>query len=372
MSYELPIGARLRKSPFFPQTVAEGVKGFTSYNHMLMPVHYGDPEGEYWRLIDGVSMWDVSVERQVQITGPDAARLTQILVPRDVEKIRIGQGRYAPLSDNQGRLLNDPVLLKLDRDRYWLSLADSDIWLWARGVAYGFGLDVVIDEPDVSPLAIQGPKSFDVAAAIFGDWVRTVPFFAFHETAIDDIPVVVARSGWSHQGGFEIYLKDGSRGGDLWNIVKEAGQPFGIGPGAPNTVERTESGLLSFGTDTYPDANVFEVGLEQFVNLEMDADFVGKTALTRIRAEGPRRRRTGLFIDGPRLPTAEDHWPVFVGNRRVGICTIAVWSPRLKRNIAIALIDNTTAPDAAFRVTTPAGVREAAETSLPFCKPGRS
>mgnify|MGYP003873775431 CR=1 FL=1 len=371
MSYELPIGARLRKSPFFAETVKEGVRGFTSYNHMLMPVNYGDPIGEYWRLIDGVSMWDVSVERQVQITGPDASKLTQILVPRDVEKIRIGQGRYTPLSDNQGRLLNDPVLLKLDRDRYWLSLADSDIWLWARGVAYGFGLDVAIEEPDVSPLALQGPKSFDVAAHVFGDWVRDLAFFAFHETVIGDIPVVVARSGWSHQGGYEIYLKDGSRGGELWNIFREAGAPHDIGPGAPNTVERTESALLSFGTDTHPDSNVFEVGLEQFVNLDMEADFVGKKALRKIRDEGPRRRRAGLFLDGVQLPTAEDHWPVLFEGRKVGVCTIAVWSLRLERNIAIALIDNDAPEGAALTVVTPHGERDAEETGLPFCKPGR-
>ncbi|WP_417516880.1 glycine cleavage T C-terminal barrel domain-containing protein [Minwuia sp.] len=371
MTFDISYNARIRKSPFFDCTVADGVKAFTTYNQMLMPAHYGDPEGEYWRLIDGVSMWDVSVERQAQISGPDAARMTQLLVPRDVSKIRIGQGRYAPISDAQGRLLNDPVLLKLDHDRYWLSLADSNIWLWARGVAYGLGLDVEITEPDVSPLAIQGPKSFDVTASIFGDWVRSLAYFAFHETVIAGIPVVVARSGWSHQGGFEIYLKDGTRGKDLWNLVKEAGQPFDIGPGTPTTVERVESGLLSYGTDTRPDTNGLELGLGKFINLDMEPDFVGKSALRRIRDEGIARRRTGLFIDGERLPTAEEHWPVLADGEQVGVCTIAVFSLRLQRNIAIAIIENTVPDSASYSVETPDGTREATETPLPFCTPGR-
>lgn len=371
MAFEISYNARIRKSPFFDCTVEEGVKAFTTYNQMLMPAHYGDPEGEYWQLIDGVSMWDVSVERQVQISGPDAAKMVQLLIPRDVAKVKVGRGRYAPISDAQGRLLNDPVLLRLNEYTYWLSLADSNIWLWARGVAYGLGLDVDITEPDVSPLAIQGPKSFDVTAALFGDWVRDLPYFAFKEVELEGMPVVVARSGWSHQGGFEIYLEDSSSGGHLWNIVKEAGKPFGIAPGTPSSFERVESALLSYGTDNRTDSNALELGLGKFIDLDMDPDFVGKKALRRVRYEGIKRRRTGLFIEGDRLPTAEEHWPITVDGQDAGVGTIAVWSLRLERNIAIALIDNDFPEDAEFVVQTSDGPRNATEASLPFCKPGR-
>jgi glycine cleavage system aminomethyltransferase T len=371
MAFEISYNARIRKSPFFDCTVEEGVRAFTTYNQMLMPAHYGDPEGEYWRLIDGVSMWDVSVERQVQISGPDAAKMVQLLIPRDVSKVKVGRGRYAPISDAQGRLLNDPVLLRLNEYTYWLSLADSNIWLWARGVAYGLGLDVDITEPDVSPLAIQGPKSFDVTASIFGDWIRELPYFAFKEVEIEGIKAVVARSGWSHQGGLEIYLEGGQNGRKLWNIVKEAGQPWDIAPGTPHSVERVESALLSYGTDNRTDSNALELGLGRFIDLDMEPDFVGKKALRRVRYEGTMRRRTGLFIEADRLAPAEEHWPVMVDGVQAGVCTIAVWSLRLERNIAIALIDNEFDDGADFVVQTPDGARKASETSLPFCKPGR-
>jgi glycine cleavage system aminomethyltransferase T len=371
MGFEISYNARIRKSPFFDCTVEEGVKAFTTYNQMLMPANYGDVEGEYWRLIDGVSMWDVSVERQVQISGPDAAQMVQLLIPRNVSKVKVGRGRYAPISDAQGRLLNDPVLLRLDQYTYWLSLADSNIWLWARGVAYGMGLDVDITEPDVSPLAIQGPKSFDVTASIFGDWIRDIPYFAFREVEVEGIQVVVARSGWSHQGGFEIYLEGAEHGRKLWNIVKEAGKPYGIAPGTPNSIERVESGLLSYGTDTRTDSNALELGLGRFIDLDMEPNFVGKKALRRIRYEGIERRRTGLFIEGDRLPTAEEHWPVTVNGEEAGVSTIAVWSLRLEHNISIALIDNRFGDDVDFVVHTPEGPRKATEASLPFCAPGR-
>jgi len=371
MPFELPIASRIRKSPYFDRTVAEGATALSVYNHMYMPMSYGDPEGEYWRLIDGVSMWDVAGERQVQLKGPDAAKLAQMLAPRDVAKIRTGVGVYAPLSDQKGRLLNDPILLKLDEDRFWLSIADNDMLYWSQGIALGARLDVEVTEPDVSPLAIQGPKAFDVAAAIFGDWVRDLKHFHFRETEIAGIPVAVQRSGWSHQGGIEIYLMDGTKGGQLWDIVREAGQPFDIAPGTPNATERVESDLLSWGSDTWPEANALEVGLGKFVNLKMAPDFIGKTALQRIADTGPARRRRGLFIEGAPLDRAEDHWPVLHDGWQVGVATTAVWSLRLERNIAICLIASDVPEDAALFVQTPEGLRDATLTSLPFCKPGR-
>lgn len=340
MSFQISIGPNLRKSAFFDATVQSGVQGFSVYNHMLIPGHFGDPDAEYDRLLNGVAMWDVAAQRQVELTGPDAGRLTQYLTPRVLTKTRVGQGRYVPLCDHDGWLINDPVLLKLAEDRYWLSVADSDIHLWAAAIGRERGWNVQVDEPDVSPLAIQGPKAVDVTAVLFGERVRTMRHFAFEETTLAGIPLILARSGWSKQGGFELYLMDGARGSDLWSMVAEAGAPFGIGPGAPNDIERLESGLISYGADMRwqgARANPFEMGLGAMVDLEAGHDFVGRAALERVAAEGPARRRVGLVLDG--RPTPPGHpVPLAVGDAVVGrVCEFA-FSRRLDRTIGVGLV----------------------------------
>lgn len=368
MPFTLAIGPRVRKSPYFEACVAAGVTHFTTYNHMYMPVSYGDPEGEYWRLIEGVSLWDVACERQVELHGPDAAALAQALSPRALSRCKVGQGKYVPLCDHAGRLINDPVLLKLAEDRFWFSIADSDVLLWARAVAAERGLEVEIGEPDVSPLAIQGPKAEEVVCALFGDWPRSLKYFWFRETELNGIPLVVARSGWSKQGGFELYLRDGTRGGDLWNLVLEAGRPYDIGPGAPNYVERVESCLLSFGADTDADTNPFEVGLGNYIELDCPADFIGKSALRAIARGGPKRRQVGLILDGNPLHANKHAWPVRIGGKGVGQVTAAAFSYRLGSNIAIALIERAAdAADGALEVETEDGMRGATRTALPFC-----
>ncbi|HZS89082.1 MAG TPA: glycine cleavage T C-terminal barrel domain-containing protein [Chloroflexota bacterium] len=331
--------ARLRPSPYYEATLAEGVTAFTTYNNMLMPTSYGHPEEEYWRLLRGVSQWDVAVERQVRLKGPHAGRLAQILSPRDLSRCRVGQAKYVPLCNHAGTLINDPVLLKLDEDHYWFSIADSNILFWARAIAAERGLDVEVDEPDVSPLAVQGPKAEDVVASIFGDWVRDLKYFWFRPTTIEGIPVLVARSGWSKQGGYEIYLQDGSQGTRLWNIVKEAGRPWDIGPGAPNFCERVESGLLSYGGDTDDRTNPFEVRLGKYVDLDVADDVVGIQALRRIHADGPRRHQLGLVLEGTEPAELGFHWhEIRMDGRKVGDMTNCVWSWRLEKNIGFALI----------------------------------
>lgn len=368
MQFGLTMGSRIRKSPFFDATVAAGVTQFTVYNHMYMPTSYGDPEGEYWRLIDGVSMWDVACERQVELYGPDAAELAQVLSPRDMSKCRAGQGKYVPLCDHKGRLLNDPVLLKLAEDRFWFSIADSDVLFWARAVAAERGFDVEVSEPDVSPLAVQGPKAEAVVCDLFGDWPRALKYFWFRETDLKGIPLVVARSGWSKQGGFELYLRDGSRGQELWDLVAEAGKPHGIGPGTPNAVERIESALLSYGTDTYSDSSPFEVGLEKYVDLDIEADYIGKAALREIARKGAARCRVGLFLDGPKLGANAHPLSITLNGQGVGKVTAMAFSLRLERNIALALIDRAAADGRAELVVhAPDGERQASITSLPFC-----
>jgi len=331
--------SRLRPSPFYAATLAEGVTAFTTYNHMLMPTSFGHPEEEYWRIIRGVSMWDVAVERQVQLQGPDAGRLAQILTARDLTSCRVGQGKYVPLCNHDGILINDPILLRLADDLYWLSIADSNIWFWARAIAAERGLNVQVSEPDVSPLAVQGPQAEDVVAALFGESVRSMKYFWFRQTELQGIPVVLARSGWSKQGGFELYLMDGSQGTALWNIVREAGKPWGIGPGAPNACERIESGLLSYGGDSDDTTNPYEVRLGKYIDLHAPDDVVGIQALRRIHTAGPRRQQLGVKLDGDQPTALGFHWhAIHKEGQRVGDLTNCVWSHRLHHNIGFGLV----------------------------------
>ncbi|MEM7505451.1 MAG: glycine cleavage T C-terminal barrel domain-containing protein [Pseudomonadota bacterium] len=368
MSFQISPSTRLRRSAFFDATVAEGVVSFSPYNHMLMPTSYGDPVAEYWRLIEGVSMWDVAVERQVEVRGPDAAKLAQILCPRKLDKLRPGVGWYVPVCDARGTLLNDPILLMLEEDRFWFSIADGDHLLWARAIAAERGLDCTVFEPDVSPLAVQGPKAEDVVAALLDESIRQIKHFRFREMELDGIPLVVARSGWSKQGGFELYLCDSSRGAELWQKVKEAGQPFDIGPGSPNTMERIESGLLSWGGDTDDNTNPFEVRMERYVHLDAPDNVIGIQALRRIAQEGPARHQLGVKMEVDGQLAGIDQWSrVVKDGQKVGDVTAHTWSPRLEQNIGLALISRTVDEGAEVVVMLPDG-REASGTlcALPF------
>lgn len=365
--FEFVQSIRVRRSPFYEATLADGVTGFMPYNQMMMPVGYGDPQAEYWRIINGVSMWDVAVERQVEITGPDAAALVQILTPRDLSKCKPDQGKYVAICDHRGTLLNDPILLKLDDDRFWLSIADSNILFWSRAIAAERGLDVTIIEPDVSPLAVQGPKADDVIAAMFGDWVRDLRYFWFRKVEIDGIPLMLARSGWSKQGGFELYLMDGRRGTDLWQAVKEAGQPFDIGPGNPNLCERIESGLLSWGSDTDDATNPFEVRMGKYVDLDVGDDVVGVKALREIHSAGPKRHQLGLVLDGDTPLAPPLCWrDITLNGQKVGDMTNCVWSYRKKRNLGFALISSALKPGDMVEVTIDAAPTPGTLCELPF------
>ena len=372
MPFQIALGARIRKSPFFDRTVEAGVTHFTTYNHMYMPVSYGDPAAEYDRLVNGVAMWDVAVERQVSLKGPDAVALARLLTPRNLDALEEGMGMYVPMTNSLGTLINDPVLQLVGGDEVWLSIADSDMKYWAEGVAVASGMDVAVGEPDASPLAVQGPKAVDVVADLFGGWVREMRYFGFRGAEVDGIPVILARSGWSKQGGFEIYLLDGGRGGDLWDRVAEAGGPHGIGPGAPNTTERVESGLISIGTDTDDLSNPFEMGLGKYVDLGQEAGVIGKEALAAIARKGPKRRFCGLFVDGGPIGAPNTHrWPVEMDGGYAGFASAAAWSPRLERNIATALVAAEAADgDRGLVVRAEAGDRAATATSLPFIGPG--
>jgi glycine cleavage system aminomethyltransferase T len=343
---EVMLYTRIRKSPFFYASRRHGVKVYSFYNHMYHPRHYGDPVEEYWQLLNGVTLWDVGVERQVEITGPDAFTLANMLVPRDLNKCAVGQCKYVFITAPDGGIINDPILLRLEENRFWISVADSDVLLWAMGVAYNSGLDVKIGEPDVGPLQIQGPKSREVLTDLFGEDALEIPYYYLRDYQLDGVDVIVSRTGYTAELGFEIYVKDASRNGEkIWDVVLEAGKPHGLTVIGPCHIKRIEAGILAHGADMWYDTNPYEVemGYEWMVDLEQEADFVGKEALRRIKAEGVSRKLVGVEIGGDRLGSYNDgsmidFFPVYANGDRIGNVTSACHSPRLEKNIGYAMI----------------------------------
>ncbi len=364
-------GAQIRQSPFFEATRRWGATGFSVYNHMYIPRDFGDPERNFRNLIERAILCDVSVERQVEITGPDAARFAQLLTPRNLSSLQVGQCKYVLLTTQEGGIINDPVLLRLGENHFWFSLADSDALLWAKGVAAFAGLSVEIREPDVSPLQLQGPRSLDIMKALFGETIEQLKYFWLIETDLDGIPVVVSRTGWSSERGYEIYLRDGALGDRLWERIMEAGEPFGLQPGHTSTIRRIEGAMLSYHADMDIHTNPFELGLDRLVDLEMEAPFIGREALAAIKAKGVARLLVGLEMDGPPLPRPNDrHWPLLSDGRQVGHVTSAVYSPRLEKNIALGMAEiGCSALGTALTVVEQEGARTASVVEKPFFDP---
>jgi glycine cleavage system aminomethyltransferase T len=375
---EVMLYTRIRKSPFFYASRRHGVKVYSFYNHMYHPRHYGDPVEEYWQLLNGVTLWDVGVERQVEITGPDAFTLANMLVPRDLNKCAVGQCKYVFITSPEGGIINDPILLRLEENRFWLSLADSDVLLWAMGVAYNSGLDVKIGEPDVGPLQIQGPKSREVLTDLFGADALEIPYYYLRDYKLDGVDVVVSRTGYTAELGFEIYVKDASRNGEkIWDVVLEAGKPHGLTVIGPCHIKRIEAGILALGADMWYDTNPYEVemGYEWMVDLEQEADFVGKEALRRIKAEGVSRKLVGVEIGGDRLGSYNDgsmidFFPVYSNGNRIGNVTSACHSPRLETNIGYAMVPlEFTELGTELEVETTSGKTSAVVVRRPFIDP---
>ena len=364
-------GTQIRKSPYFDATVRWGAQGFSVYNHMYIPRDFGDPEQNFWNLVDQAILCDVAVERQVEITGPDAAKFTQMLTCRDLPKMAVGQCKYILITNADGGILNDPILLRLAENHFWISLADSDILLWAQGVAVHSGLNVQIKEPDVSPLQLQGPNSGLIMQELFGDSITDLKYYWLRELELEGIPLVVSRTGWSSELGYELYLRDGSKGDQLWELIMAAGASHGLKPGHTSSIRRIEGGMLSYHADADIDTNPFELGFDRLVNLDMDAEFIGKAALRKIKQEGPMRKQVGLVLDcAPLTGPNTTFWAIQQDGATIGKVTSAVYSPRLKQNIALAMV----ATDAAImgaevEVLTNSGAVKATMVERPFYDP---
>ncbi|HEX8026389.1 MAG TPA: glycine cleavage T C-terminal barrel domain-containing protein [Candidatus Limnocylindrales bacterium] len=368
-SATLYFGPWYRRSPFFEKTLAAGCSAYDIYNHMYLPGYYADPVEEYWALLNGVTVWDVSVERIVEISGPDASEFTNRLTCRDLTKCAVGQGKYVLITADDGGIVNDPVLLRVEENRWWLALADSDTGLYARGVAVNSGLDVTVREPDVYPIQVQGPKSKDVLVKLVGERILDVKYYWTLTTDIDGIPVVISRTGWTGEVGYEIYLMDPARGGDLWDRVFEAGREFDIRAIAPCEARRIEAGIFNYGSDMTIANNPFEImGLERLVEPQA-ADYIGKAALERIRTEGVSRKLVGIEMGGEPLPfEVADKRPAYHRGEPVGTVTDLIWSPRLEKNVGYVWLPIELAgPGTPLEIESAQGERWAATSAaIPF------
>ena len=364
-------GTQIRKSPFFDSTVRWGATAFSVYNHMYIPRDFGDPEQNFWNLINDAILCDVSVERQVEITGPDATQFIQLLTPRDLSKLAVGQCKYIIITNAAGGVINDPVLLRLGEDHYWISLADSDVMLWAQGVAVNSGLDVHICEPDASPLQLQGPQSGNIMEKLFGESISDLRYYWHRELSLDGIPLIVSRTGWSSELGYEIFLRDGSQGDALWEKITEAGKAYGLKPGHTSSIRRIEGGMLSYHADMDIETNPFELGLDRLIHLEGELDFIGKKALLKIKNNKLTRKQVGLQIYGePLLGPNTRFWPIECEGTSIGKVTSAVYSPRLRKNIALAMVSIDYAQlGVQFNINTPEGVLKATVVEKPFFDP---
>ena len=361
MRPELLISSRTRSTPFSSRVEDCGVKAYSVYNHMLLPLIFRSLEEDYWHLCESVQVWDVSCQRQVEITGPDAQKLVQLMTPRDLSQAKYGQCFYAPLCDETGGMINDPILIKHTNNHWWISIADSDVMLWAKGLATGFGLDALVKEPDIWPLAVQGPKAEELLSRVFGKEISKILFFRSRTFNYQGTKMLVARSGWSKQGGFEIYVNDAELGGQLWDELFAKGKDLNVGPGCPNLIERVESGLLSFGGDMGYDTTPFECGLDKYVSLEADIESLSIDAL---RNRPAKNRLMGIVID--RQVKLKD-LRLFSGGREIGVITSNTWSPKYRTHLGFAKCDiNCIAEKQELHVISSTGKVPARITELPF------
>jgi glycine cleavage system aminomethyltransferase T len=368
-------GARLRRSPYHEATQRYGPRGFTVYNHMLFPIRFDTFDAEFDALLTGVTLWDVAVERCLEISGPDGFTFAQLLTPRDLSRCAVGQGRYVLICDGDGGVINDPVMTRMSDTTFWFALASSDALLFARGLKNAYPhLDVTIREVDVAPLQVQGPRSRDFMAALVGPQILDMKYYWWRAVIIRGIPVIVTRTGWTSEVGYEIYLLDTARAVELWDHLMEVGTAFGLKPTGPSDIRRIEGGILNWGADMTYENNPLELDLERLVDWHLpDEAAISLAALRRIRDRGVTRRLTGVEFDGPPFPELNNvKWPVLVDGVRVGKVTSAIWSPRLRRNIGYAWLPaDRSASGTRVHVESEWGPRTATVVPKPFVDPDK-
>ncbi|MFL2712466.1 MAG: glycine cleavage T C-terminal barrel domain-containing protein [Gammaproteobacteria bacterium] len=366
-------GTQIRKSPFFDATVRWGARDFSVYNHMYIPRDFGDPEQNFWNLINEAILCDVAVERQVQVKGPDASKFVQMMTPRDLSNMKVGQCKYVILTNQFGGILNDPVMLRVEEDCYWFSLADSDILFWAQGLNVSLKYDVEITEPDVSPIQLQGPKSKDIMVKIFGNEILELKYYWFKKFKLGNINLLISRTGWSSEFGYEMFLLKTSDGDELYETLMQEGKELGLHPGHTSTIRRIEGGMLSYHSDMDINTNPLELGLDKFIDLDGAFDFVGKDALIEIKKSGIQRKQVGLIIECEKLkgPNTKK-WDIYKNQQYVGQVTSAVYSPRLEKNIALAIVDIEYSDiDTSLKIKIDDEMADAIITKKPFFDPNK-
>ena len=337
-NYSIAKSRRLRSTPYTSRIEKQGVSAYTIYNHMLLPAAFGSVEESYYHLKEHVQVWDVAAERQVEISGKDSAKLVQLMTCRDLSKSKDGRCYYCPIIDDDAGIINDPVVLRLSENRWWISIADSDVILFAKGLAIGNKLDVKISEPNVDIIAVQGPKSFKLMEKIFGEKITKLKFFGFDYFDFEGTKHLIAQSGWSKQGGYEIYVEDTNSGLNLYDFLFETGKEFDVKPGCPNLIERIESSLLSYGNDMDNNDNPYECGFDKFVNIESEVNFLGKEKLKKINSEGISKKLMGVKLDTKEISLSGSLVLKDENNNIVGELRSACYSPHFKKVIGIAMI----------------------------------
>jgi aminomethyltransferase len=369
-------GARNRRTPYYEATQRYGPKGMTVYNHMYFPIRFDTFEAEFDALLTDVTLWDVSVERCLEISGPDGFTFAQLLTPRDLSKCAVGQAKYVLICDADGGIVNDPVLTRMDENTFWFALASSDALLFARGLRNAYpDLDVTIKEADVAPLQVQGPKSKDLMVSLLGPEILDLKYYWWTRAEIAGAPVVVTRTGWTSEVGYEVYLTDSSKGTDVYEAIMSAGEPFGIKPTGPSDIRRIEGGIFNWGADMTYDHNAFELGLDRLVDLDSLSDdaCISAAAYRTIRDRGVTRRINGVTFDGDPFPGLNDvKWDASIDDQPVGQVTSAIYSPRLRANIGYCWLPAERSHEGqAVRVQTQWGARNATVTSMPFIDPAK-
>ncbi|GBC86904.1 Dimethylsulfoniopropionate demethylase DmdA [bacterium HR12] len=366
-------GARLRRTPYYEATQRYDPKGFTVYNHMLFPIRFDTFEAEFEALLNDVTLWDVAVERCLEISGPDGFTFAQLLTPRDLSRCAVGQGKYVMICDSDGGIINDPVMTRMDQTTFWFALASSDALLFARGLKNAYpDLDVTIREIDAAPLQIQGPKSKPLMAKLVGEQILDLKYYWWRRAEIAGVPVVITRTGWTSEVGYEVYTLDPSRGVDVYDAIMEAGQEFNIKPTGPSDIRRIEGGIFNWGADMTYENNPLEMGLERLVDWHLpDEASISLPALRRIKAEGVRRRIVGVEFDGDPFPALNFvKWPVIEGGTKIGKVTSAIYSPRLAKNIGYAWVPiERSELGTTLTVESEWGTRTATVVPMPFVDP---